>query len=151
MGNRRRLDLRQMTPRRAVTVLIMAALAYGSTHLSCGKKSGPLQQGDLAQAHASKLSDVLVQSEGRVRMVMRDDTRGSRHQHLLVEVPEGFTVKIAHNIDLAPRVPAVVGEKLEFRGVYEFNEKGGVVHWTHHDPDGKHPGGWIKHRGKVYE
>ena len=94
---------------------------------------------------------MLVEGEGQVKLVLPDDTRGARHQHLLVELPEGFTVKIAHNIDLATRVPAVVGERVQFRGVYEFNDKGGVVHWTHKDPDGKHPGGWIKHRGRVYE
>ena len=151
MGRRPRLDLSRMTPRQVVVVLIVAAIAYGSSHVSCGKKSGPGEEGDLAQAHARQLSDVLVESGGRVVFLMGDDTRGSRHQHFLVEVPEGFTVKIAHNIDLAKRVPAAVGDEVEFRGVYEFNEKGGVVHWTHHDPDGRHPGGWIKHRGKVYE
>lgn len=150
MGRRFRIDPRRMTPRRAVLLLALAAVAYASTHLSCGHP-GPLEEVPLGQAHARQLSDVFVESEGRVVLVMPDDTRGSRHQHLLVEVAGGFTVKLAHNIDLAPRVPAVVGETVRFRGVYEFNDKGGVVHWTHHDPDGKHPGGWIRHRGRTYE
>ena len=150
MGHRNGLNTRRLTPRRALGLLIVAAVAYGSSLLSCGKP-GNLEELALGQAHERQLSDVLVQGGGRVKMVLGDDTRGARHQHLLVEVPEGFTVKIAHNIDLATRVPAVVGETLEFRGVYEFNEKGGVVHWTHEDPDGKHSGGWIRHRGRVYE
>jgi hypothetical protein len=150
MGRGRRSTLRPLTPRRALTLLVVAAVAYASSQVTCGKQSH-LEELTLAQAHDRQLSDVMIQSEGRVKLVLGDDTRGSRHQHLLVEVPEGFTVKIAHNIDLATRVPAVVGETLEFRGVYEFNEKGGVVHWTHRDPDGKHPGGWIRHKGRVYE
>ena len=150
MGQGRSSQRRRMTPRRAIALLVVAAIAYGSSHFSCSKP-GTLGETALGQAHDQQLSDVLVQGEGRVKLVMGDDTRGSRHQHLLIEVPQGFTVKLAHNIDLAPRVPAVVGESLEFRGVYEFNEKGGVVHWTHKDPDGKHPGGWIRHRGRVYE
>lgn len=150
MGRRVRIDPRQLTPRRAAVLLVLAALAYGSTLVSCGKP-GPLEEVPLAEAHARQLSDVLVESEGRVVLVMPDDTRGARHQHLLIEVPGDFTVKIAHNLDLSTRVPAIVGETVAFRGVYEFNEKGGVVHWTHRDPDGKHPGGWVKHRGRTYE
>lgn len=150
MRNRVRRSMRPLTPKRALALLLLAAIAYGSSLFSCGK-TGVLEESPLTQAHDRQLSDVLVQAEGRVKLVLRDDTRGARHQHLLVEVPAGFTVKLAHNIDLATRVPAVVGETVEFRGVYEFNEKGGVVHWTHKDPDGRHPGGWIRHKGRVYE
>ena len=117
---------------------------------SCGEP-GPLGETPVGKAHEQKLSNVLVETQGRVKLVLGDDTRGVRHQNLLIELDEGFTVKVAHNIDLAPRVPAVVGETIHVRGVYEFNEKGGVVHWTHKDPAGKHPGGWIRHRGRVYE
>jgi hypothetical protein len=47
----------------------------------------------------------------RVLKVLADDHEGSRHQRLLVKVgqdPRGndFTVKVSHNIDLAPRVPS---------------------------------------------
>ena len=117
---------------------------------SCGEP-GPLTEVPVGQAHESRMSNVIVETKGRVKLVFPDDNQGARHQQLLVELDEGFTVKIAHNIDLAARVPAVVGETVEVRGVYEFNDKGGVVHWTHRDPDGKHPGGWIRHRGRVYE
>lgn len=59
---------------------------------------------------------------------------------------------IAHNIDLAPRINAIkVGDEVEFYGEYEWNSKGGLIHWTHTDPKGYHVDGWLKHAGKTYQ
>ena len=43
------------------------------------------------------------------------------------------------------------GVEVAFHGVYEWNDKGGVVHWTHHDPQGQHEAGWVRHRGRTYQ
>ena len=59
---------------------------------------------------------------------------------------------IAHNIDLAPKIEGLKkGDKVEFYGEYEHNQKGGVIHWTHHDPQGKHIDGWLKYQGRMYQ
>ena len=62
-----------------------------------------------------------------------------------------MTVLIVHNIDLAPRVPLQVGDSVSLRGDYVWNDRGGLVHWTHHDPAGRHIPGWIEHRGRRYQ
>lgn len=106
--------------------------------------------GQVAQAFRSQQSDVVVETAGRVERVLSDDREGSRHQRFVVLIDGGMTVLVAHNIDLAPRVPLAVGDSVELRGEYEWNTQGGVIHWTHHDPDGRRPGGWIRFGERVY-
>jgi hypothetical protein len=106
----------------------------------------------IAEAFRSGRSNVQLGGEGRVTKIFPDDINGSRHQKFLLELESGHTLLIAHNIDLAPRVENLrKGEYLEFYGEYEWNQKGGVIHWTHHDPKGKHPGGWLRYQGRVYK
>lgn len=111
--------------------------------------------GDLeAIRHAfdDRLSDIQVTGKGKVLKVLPDDGNGARHQRFILQLPVGITVLVAHNIDLAPRVPRLaVGDVVEFNGEYVWNDKGGVVHWTHHDPHGQHAPGWLRHDGKTYE
>lgn len=96
-------------------------------------------------------SEVWVEGSGVVDRLLSDDDDGSRHQQFIVRVPSGLTLKFAHNIDLAERVPLSSGDRVSFRGLYEYNEKGGVVHWTHRDPNGRKAGGWIDWNGRRYE
>ena len=83
--------------------------------------------------------------------VLSDDREGSRHQRFIVRIEGRVSVLVAHNIDLAPRVPVAPGDSVELRGEYEWTARGGVLHWTHHDPAGRHAAGWIRHGGRVYE
>jgi hypothetical protein len=96
-------------------------------------------------------SGVMVDTQGVVVKKLRDDHEGSRHQRFLFELPSGNTLLVAHNIDLAPRVPLREGDEVRVFGQYEWNEKGGLMHWTHHDPAGRHTEGWIEHHGRRYE
>lgn len=99
----------------------------------------------------SRISGEMVEAQGVVRATLPDDTKGSRHQRFLVELEGGHTLLVSHNIDLAPRIDALRrGDRIAFRGQYEWNEKGGVVHWTHHDPGGRRQGGWLRHQGDTY-
>jgi hypothetical protein len=106
----------------------------------------------IADAFSNGRSNVQVSGEGRVARILPDDNKGSRHQRFLLELESGHSLLIAHNIDLAPRVDNLrEGEPLEFYGEYEWNKQGGVIHWTHQDPKGVHPDGWLKYRGDVYQ
>lgn len=107
---------------------------------------------DIESLFERRRSNVQVLGAGTVLRVLSDDNEGSRHQRFIVELPSGHTLLIAHNIDLAPRIGSLKeGDRVEFHGEYEWNDKGGVVHWTHHDPQGRHVAGWLKHAGKQYQ
>ncbi|EHY0936270.1 DUF3465 domain-containing protein [Vibrio cholerae] len=106
----------------------------------------------LQQAYKSQQSDLQVQGFGKVVKVLPDDNDGSMHQKFILKLNSGQTLLVAHNIDLAPRIPNLqVGDSVEFYGEYEWNKKGGVLHWTHKDPQNRHAHGWLKHNGQVYE
>ena len=107
--------------------------------------------GALEEAIAKRRSDVCVTGGGQVVKLLADDNEGSRHQRFLVRLAGGEAVLVAHNVDVGRRVePLRVGDGVEFSGEFEWNDLGGVVHWTHHDPIGRHPDGWVKANGKMY-
>lgn len=105
----------------------------------------------LIEAFNSKKSHLFIQGSGVVKKLLPDDNQGARHQKFLVTISTEQTLLFAHNVDLAQAVPLMAGDFLEFRGEYIYNPKGGVIHWTHHDPQVKILGGWIKHNGKTYQ
>jgi hypothetical protein len=108
--------------------------------------------GEIAAAYRSRSSGVQVGGVGRVSKVLPDDNEGSRHQRFILELESAPTVLIVHNIDLAPRISGLDrGDEVSFYGEYEWNDKGGLVHWTHHDPQGIHVAGWLEHDGRRYQ
>ncbi|MBU1396037.1 MAG: DUF3465 domain-containing protein [Gammaproteobacteria bacterium] len=106
----------------------------------------------IEHAFANRLGSQLVEGRGTVVKILADDNSGSRHQRFIVRLDSGRTLLMSHNIDLAPRIDGLrTGDTVAFYGEYEWNPKGGVIHWTHHDPQGRHPAGWIRHDGRIYQ
>jgi len=112
----------------------------------------PADDDSIGRAFANRSSDIQVEGEGLVTRILPDDLNGSRHQRFIVELASGLTVLITHNIDIAPRIDALdVGDSVRFSGEYVWNEKGGLIHWTHHDPRGRHVAGWVVHNGRTFK
>ena len=110
------------------------------------------EQQSIEDAYRHQRSDLQLGGAGTVKSVLRDDNEGSRHQRFILEMPSGLSLLVAHNIDLAPRVENLrQGDQISFYGEYEWNNRGGVIHWTHHDPAGRHVDGWLKHQGRTYQ
>jgi len=106
----------------------------------------------ISRAFKNRKGNVQVEGEGVVIRLLADDLSGSRHQRFILRLASGQTLLIAHNIDIAPKIAGLKkGDTVRFCGEYVWDEKGGMVHWTHHDPKGHHTAGWLKHDGRTYQ
>src|SRR5262245_38369022 len=142
-------------------VLVIGVLLIAcSIGIACHRSSLYIESGntnargdqDIATAFKNHSSNVQVEGEGIVIKVLPDDLEKPRHQRFLLRLASGQTVLVAHNIDLAPRIDGLrEGDQVVFKGEYEWNDKGGVVHQTHRDPAGRRIAGWLRHQGKVYQ
>jgi len=133
-------------------IAAIAILYFGNDTQNTSIDPTATTANEIQSAYDNKQSNKIVIASGTVTKLLADDNKGSRHQKFIVKVSSRLSILIAHNIDLAPRINNLkVGDNIQLKGEYEWNTKGGVVHWTHHDPRGNHPGGWLKHHGKVYE
>lgn len=126
---------------------------YGASQFQPQRQStAPEPETAISSLFENKQSDVQVEVSGTVSRILADDNEGSRHQRFIVELADGHSLLVAHNIDLAPRINHLnVGDEVTLYGEYEWNNKGGVMHWTHHDPANRHPHGWIRHQGQLYQ
>lgn len=148
---------------RVQVLLVMTGCAFFAVaSISCGRSLSivPPESRAVSVAHddsigkafQSRASNVQVQGEGRVARVLSDDVNGPRHQRFIVRLASGQTVLVTHNIDIAPRIDGLKeGESVRFNGEYVWNVQGGVIHWTHHDPEGRHVAGWVEHNGKMFK
>jgi hypothetical protein len=106
----------------------------------------------IATAFQNQASNIQVEGEGTAIRILADDLEKPRHQRFILQLASGQNLLVTHNIDLAPRIEDLAeGDRVSFNGEYEWNDKGGVIHWTHHDPSGQHEAGWLKHQGQVYQ
>jgi len=106
----------------------------------------------LAKLFTEGQSNIQVYGTGVVISILSDDLTGGRHQRFIIELNSKQTLLISHNIDLSLRIDGLaLNDQIEFFGEYEWNNKGGVIHWTHRDPIGIHVDGWILHHNIIYQ
>lgn len=149
-----------MTMKKIIFLIIAAALVYGFLQergisipaIPFSVSSSSNSDSVLQNAYNNRESNLQVKGKGVVIRMLSDDLQGSRHQRFILQLDNGQTLLISHNIDLAPRINGLKSDDIvEFYGEYEWNSKGGVIHWTHHDPSKRHVAGWLKHEGRTYQ
>lgn len=104
----------------------------------------------MKHAPGKRDSGTWIETSGYVTRLLHDDDDGARHQRFILNIGGGQTVLVAHNVDLAKRVPLGLGDRAAVRGLYEWNDLGGMLHWTHDDPLEDEDGGFIEYRRETY-
>ena len=81
----------------------------------------------------------------------RTSNTGTHEQFIIKLTSQDLTVEIEHNISIAKRVPVTDGDHVIVHGEYIWNAQGGLIHFTHHDPQGTHENGYIVDNGTTYD
>jgi len=113
-----------------------------------GCASGPVSVEKAMGLCARGASAVEVTANGSVaRMLGNYTSRTGTHEGFLLR-SNALTIRIENNTSITGQIPLSKGEAVSLQGQYECND--GVIHWTHHDPRGRHSGGFIEAGGKIY-
>ncbi len=81
----------------------------------------------------------------------RTSSTGTHEQFIIKLSSQNLTLLVEHNIAIAARVPIAEGDHVIVHGEYIWDSKGGLIHFTHHDPRGTHAGGYIEDNGTTYD
>ncbi len=135
--------------------ILLLVVAIGGAYFAYYESQAPQTYERAAQPTRSVeqwRSGQQVSGGGIVLRILSDDNTGDRHQRFILKLNSGQTLLIAHNIDLAPGITSLKeGDFVLFNGQFEENAQGGLIHWTHRDPQGRHVAGWLEHNGKRYQ
>jgi hypothetical protein len=98
-------------------------------------------------------SNVEVTADGVVVGTFPDrkSSDGTHEQFIIRLTSQNLTVEIEHNISIGRRVPVAQGDEVVVHGEYIWNAQGGLIHFTHHDPQGTHENGYITDKGQTYD
>jgi Protein of unknown function (DUF3465) len=129
------------------------ALLISCAATACSTTQSPNDRA-LCDAYSAGRSQVEVVADGTVTRVLGvAPGRVSPHEGFLLKLASGcsLVVRVEANTDFTGSIPLTEGQRVAVKGEYEFYPRGGVVHWTHRDPRGRHEGGYISAGGQVYE
>jgi hypothetical protein len=129
-----------------------AAVMAAAWLAACGGSAQP-DDAAIVSDFNNHQSNVEVTADGTVVRLLPDRTSPTgTHEQFIVKLSSGdITIEVEHNISIAARVPVALGDHVVVHGEYVWNPQGGLIHFTHHDPQGTHEGGYIQDNGKTYD
>jgi hypothetical protein len=119
--------------------------------------AAPAQSADNAavcSVYQSARSHAEVVAGGTVtRLLGTKPGVSSPHEGFLMRLNSNcdLTIRVETNVDFTGQFPLKTGDSVVVKGEYEYYSRGGVIHWTHRDPRGRHEGGYIETGGKFYD
>jgi hypothetical protein len=132
-----------------------SAVALCATLAGCAGGHGGAANADVYDAWRAHRSYVQVTASGSVARVL--GTRlgpAGEHEGFLLHLSgaegRGLTVRVEDNTDLTGPIPLQAGEDAIVSGEYIYDPRGGIIHYTHRDPRGRHPSGYVRVNGRLY-
>lgn len=113
----------------------------------------PPDNAAVCAAYSAGRSHVEVVADGSVTRILGiAQGRVSPHEGFLFRLASGcgLVVRVEANTDFTGPIPLAPGRHVLVKGEYEYYPLGGVIHWTHRDPRGRHEGGYIAVNGQTY-
>jgi hypothetical protein len=132
--------------------LVALGLVLALAGCGAGKPEQP-DDGRICSLYAQGASHVEVLAEGTVVALMGTSSgRSGDHEGFLLKLNKqcDLLLRIEVNTSITGPVPLRPGESVEIKGEYDTDSTGGVIHWTHHDPEGRHVNGYLIAAGKTY-
>lgn len=134
--------------RKAVALLATLALS------ACAAAQQPPDDANVCRVYSAQQSRAEVVADGTVVDVL-GTRRGpsGEHEGFLLRLSGGcdLLVRVETNLDLTGPMPLHANEHVVVKGEYEYDPMGGVIHWTHHDPRGRHDGGYVRAGDRTYQ
>lgn len=130
-------------------IFVFAGCGGGATGADAGNAA-------VYDAWRAGRSQVEVTASGSVvRQLGTREGRSGAHEgfllHLRGAAGRGLTVRVEDNVDLTGAIALTPGAEVVVRGEYIFDARGGIIHYTHRDPRGRHAAGYIATGGKLYQ
>lgn len=137
----------------SLPLALLVALAASACQAPAATATRAADNAAIARAFAEHRSELEVTAQGQVERLLSDETSDTgTHQRFILKLSGATqTLLITNNVSIGKRVPAAVGDALLVHGEYIWNDQGGLVHFTHHDPDHSREGGWIERLGVRYD
>ena len=139
--------MRRLANRGALALVLSAVFLA-----ACGASAQPDDASIVTDFHNHQ-SNVEVTADATVLRLLPDRTSATgTHEQFIIKLSSGdLTIEVEHNISIATRAPVKQGDHVIVHGEYIWNAQGGLIHFTHHDPQGTHEGGYIQDAGTTYD